>query len=125
MLKWLIGNHVKKEIKDHLHNLHLHLANSFSNIKEDISKIHIHLQNKDKKLEELENKIHQLENKLFYVISSRKEEPRQLEEPEEDYEEQKEIKTELYDLTNLTFTQQTLIVTIYRLQSQLGSPISF
>ena len=71
MLKWLIGNHVKREIKNHLHNLHLHLAGSFSNIKEDMSKIHLHLQNKDKKLEELENKIHQLESRLFYAVYSK------------------------------------------------------
>lgn len=123
MLKWLIGSHVKKEIKDHLHNLHLHLAGSFSNIKEDMSKIHIHLQNKDKKLEELENKLHQLESRLFYALSSKREEPKQIvkTEVEEVEFDEEDMRTD----HNLTHTQEVILAAIHQLQTQFNSPISF
>lgn len=124
MIRWLIGDHVKKEIKDHLHNLHLHLAHSFSNIKEDMSKINFHLKDKDKKLEELERKIQQLEDKLFFAFQLR-EEPKQISEPEEEYEEDIPNEKPISLIASLTYTQQTILVAIYELQTQLGSPISF
>ncbi|MBS3157482.1 hypothetical protein J4442_04925 [Candidatus Woesearchaeota archaeon] len=122
MLKWLIGNHVKKEIKDHLNNLHLHLAHSFSNIKDDISNIHVHLKNKDQKFLELEHKIHLLETKLFYALQPR-EAPKQIAESEED---EVELKEEAVRVDHeLTHTQQTILAALYQLQSQFNSPISF
>ena len=126
MFSWLLSKHIKKEIKDHLQNLHLHLTHSFSNIKNDISNIHIHLQNKDKKLIELEGKIHLLETRLIYAFHL-KETSKQIAEPEIDYEESKEVgtKEEVSSIAGITYTQQTIIVAICELQSQLNSPISF
>jgi len=123
MLGWLINKHVKKEIKDHIHNLQLHLANSFSNIKEDISNIHHNLNQKDKKILELEGKIALLENKMFYFSQSNKSKIHQYVG-----EEEKVLQvspTETVSLVGLTDTQKTILCALFQLQAQLESPISF
>ena len=122
MLSWLIGKHVKLEIKDHFHNFHLHLSNSFSNIKKDISNIHTHLNTKEQKILDLERKISTLENKFLYLLQI-KEEPKERESPKELVFEEKNLP--ISDLASMTFTQQAIIKAIYQLQIQLNSPISF
>jgi hypothetical protein len=123
MLSWLIGGHVKKEIKDHIHNLHLHLSHSFTNIKDDISNIHLHLSQKDKKMAELEGKLILLENKIMYSLQL-KEGPMQIETKKEEIIEL-ERESSMAELTSFTYTQQAILKALCELQEQLNSPISF
>jgi len=123
MLNWLIGKHVRGEIKEHIHNLHLHLSNSFLNIKKDITNIHEHLNQKDKRILELEGKVSQLERRILYFLQFKEEEPKQIETSKEEVTEEKIIP--ISDLTSMTFTQQAILKAIYQLQNQLNSPISF
>lgn len=122
MFKWLFKKQIKEEVDDNLKKLNFHLANSFMNVKRDMDSFNIEVSTSKEKFSQIEYRLKFIENQILMLLQQKTpkivEESRELPSPERLLDKPEMV------LDDLTYTQKTLLRTLYEYQIKLNSPIS-
>jgi len=125
MLKWLVRKWSKEETEESMRRLNFHLSNSFLNVKKDMDTLSRDISKNDDKFRYMEQRIHFLENQFLTLFSQLQKNPQKQQKTEELLPPvaSKTFKPEGV-LSELTYTQKSLLIAIYDHQKALNAPLS-
>jgi len=122
MLKWLIRRWSKEETESAMRKLNFHLSNSFMNVKKDMDSLSLGMSKYDDRFKYFEQRLNFLESQFLTFFSQLQSNPQIKPEKTPSSESRKLIPETV--LSNLTYTQKNLMITLYEYEQKLNSPIS-
>ncbi|MAG45176.1 MAG: hypothetical protein CMH63_00180 [Nanoarchaeota archaeon] len=121
MFKWLFKRDIDEGIQDHLKKLNFHLANSFMNVKKDMDSMSTEVTVNGERFTQIDQRLRFLESQILTLFS-------QKQNPQEKTEELPSPGLLSLDpemvLSELTYTQKSLLFAIYDHQKALNTPLS-
>lgn len=122
MLKWFVKKWSKEETEESLRKLNFHLSNSFMNVKKDMDSLSLGISKNDEKFKYFEQRLNFLESQLLTLFSQIQNNPQIKSEKIPSPASRKLIPETV--VSDLTYTQRNLLITLYEYEQKLNSPIS-
>ena len=122
MLRWFVKKWSREETEASLRKLNFHLSNSFMNVKKDMDSLSLNISKNDDRFKYMEQRLNFLEAQILTLLSQTQTNPQIKTEKMPSSASRRLIPETV--LSDLTYTQRNLLVTLYEYEQKLNSPIS-